>query len=64
MTTLRHFADEEMDVSALCKCSREDVVELGLDKKGQQLKVTEEIAKHLEEHCRCLEPAQRLRRQE
>lgn len=48
MTTLRRFADEEMDVAALCMCPREDLVELGLDKKGQQLKLDKEIAKHLD----------------
>jgi hypothetical protein len=46
VTTLRRFADEEMDVAALCKFSREDLVELGLDKKGQQLKLNQKIAKH------------------
>jgi hypothetical protein len=44
VTTLRRFADDEMDVVVLCMCSREDLVELGLDKKGQQLKLNEEIA--------------------
>ena len=48
VTTLRRFADDEMDVVVLCMCSREDLVELGLDKKGQQLKLDKEIAKHLD----------------
>jgi len=44
---LKRFADEEMDVAALFACQRADLEELGVTKRGQQIKLNEELAKYL-----------------
>jgi len=44
---LKRFADEEVDVAALYACQRADLEELGVTKRGQQIKLNEEVAKYL-----------------
>jgi len=44
---LKRFADEGVDVAALYACQRADLEELGVTKRGQQIKLNEEVAKYL-----------------
>ena len=44
---LKRFADEGVDVAALYACQRADLEERGVTKRGQQIKLNEEVAKYL-----------------